>query len=147
MGIRCTLNAWRARHGFPMLLLAGDLVVSAIVEVARGLAVSPLVAVNRELRGRGFWNPERPEPDLLGMLHHVALGTVAAQVPTTATHPAVTVRLSSPPPLDRPMSLEAHPTDAGLLALAVGARDTGTQAGLLALLVRTVLRLVEPRQV
>ena len=44
-------------------------------------------------------------------------GTVAAQVPTTATHPAVTVRLSSPPPLDRPMSLEAHPTDAGLLAL------------------------------
>ena len=44
---------------------------------AVGLVFVTLVAVNRELRGRGFWNGERPEPDLLGMLHHVALGTVA----------------------------------------------------------------------
>src|SRR3954447_6807274 len=44
---------------------------------AVGLVLITLVAVNRELRGRGFWNAERPEPDLLGMLHHVALGTVA----------------------------------------------------------------------
>ena len=44
---------------------------------AVGLVFVTLVAVNRELRGRGFWNAERPEPDLLGMLHHVALGTVA----------------------------------------------------------------------
>src|SRR5438874_6516842 len=42
---------------------------------AVGLVLITLVAVNRELRGRGFWNAERPEPDLLGMLHHVALGT------------------------------------------------------------------------
>jgi single-stranded-DNA-specific exonuclease len=42
-----------------------------------GLVFVTLVAVNRELRGRRFWNGERPEPDLLGMLHHVALGTVA----------------------------------------------------------------------
>src|SRR4051794_15798513 len=44
---------------------------------AVGLVLVTLVAVNRELRSRGFWTPELPEPDLLGMLHHVALGTVA----------------------------------------------------------------------
>src|SRR5258707_10578083 len=44
---------------------------------AVGLVFVTLVAVNRELRQRGFWTGERPEPDLLGMLHHVALGTVA----------------------------------------------------------------------
>jgi len=36
-----------------------------------------LVAVNRELRARNFWSDERPEPNLLDALHHVALGTVA----------------------------------------------------------------------
>ena len=30
---------------------------------------------------RGFWTGEMPEPDLLGMLHHVALGTVADVAP------------------------------------------------------------------
>lgn len=44
---------------------------------AVGLVFVTLVAVNRELRQRGFWTSERPEPDLLGALHHVALGTVA----------------------------------------------------------------------
>lgn len=44
---------------------------------AVGLVMVTLVAVNRELRQRGFWTTERPEPELLGMLHHVALGTVA----------------------------------------------------------------------
>lgn len=44
---------------------------------AVGLVFVTLVAVNRELRGRGFWSELRPEPDLLGQLHHVALGTVA----------------------------------------------------------------------
>src|ERR1700742_1519239 len=48
---------------------------------AVGLVLVTLVAVNRELRTRGFWNAERPEPDLLGMLHHVALGTVADVAP------------------------------------------------------------------
>jgi single-stranded-DNA-specific exonuclease len=33
------------------------------------------------LRDRGFWTSEMPEPDLLGMLHHVALGTVADVAP------------------------------------------------------------------
>ena len=44
---------------------------------AVGLVFVTLVAVNRELRARNFWSSERPEPDLLSVLHHVALGTVA----------------------------------------------------------------------
>jgi single-stranded-DNA-specific exonuclease len=48
---------------------------------AVGLTLVTLVAVNRELRGRAFWTSEMPEPDLLGMLHHVALGTVADVAP------------------------------------------------------------------
>src|SRR5437899_294164 len=55
---------------------------------AVGLVLITLVAVNRELRGRGFWNAERPEPDLLGMLHHVALGTVADVAPLTGLNRA-----------------------------------------------------------
>jgi single-stranded-DNA-specific exonuclease len=48
---------------------------------AVGLVLITLVAVNRELRQRGFWTPQRPEPNLLDMLHHVALGTVADVAP------------------------------------------------------------------
>ncbi len=48
---------------------------------AVGLVFVTLVALNRELRARGFWTSEMPEPDLLGMLHHVALGTVADVAP------------------------------------------------------------------
>jgi single-stranded-DNA-specific exonuclease len=48
---------------------------------AVGLVLVTLVAVNRELRARNFWTDEMPEPDLLGMLHHVALGTVADVAP------------------------------------------------------------------
>ena len=44
---------------------------------AVGLTFLAVVAVNRVLRRRGFWNAERPEPDLLGLLDLVALGTVA----------------------------------------------------------------------
>jgi single-stranded-DNA-specific exonuclease len=44
--------------------------------------------LNRELRQRGFWTPERPEPDLLNMLHHVALGTVADVAPLTGLNRA-----------------------------------------------------------
>jgi single-stranded-DNA-specific exonuclease len=40
-----------------------------------------VVALNRELRARGFWTVERGEPDLLGALDFVALGTVADVVP------------------------------------------------------------------
>src|SRR5436305_4166989 len=48
---------------------------------AVGLVLVTLVAVNRELRARAFWTGEMPEPDLLGMLHHVALAPVADVAP------------------------------------------------------------------
>ena len=48
---------------------------------AVGLVFMTVVAVNRELRAREFWTEERPEPDLLGFLDLVALGTVADVVP------------------------------------------------------------------
>jgi len=55
---------------------------------AVGLVLVTLVALNRELRSRGFWTAERPEPDLLNMLHHVALGTVADVAPLTGLNRA-----------------------------------------------------------
>ena len=48
---------------------------------AVGLVFLTLVAVTRELRGRNFWTGSRSEPDLLSLLHLVALGTVADVVP------------------------------------------------------------------
>jgi single-stranded-DNA-specific exonuclease len=44
---------------------------------AVGLVFLVVVAVNRELRQRGFWSATRPEPDLMALLDLVALGTVA----------------------------------------------------------------------
>src|SRR5579864_3534892 len=46
-----------------------------------GIVFMTVVAVNRELRTRGFWTEARPEPDLLAFLDDVALGTVADVVP------------------------------------------------------------------
>jgi single-stranded-DNA-specific exonuclease len=48
---------------------------------AVGLVFVTLVAVTRELRRHNFWGANRPEPDLLSMLHLVALGTIADVVP------------------------------------------------------------------
>jgi single-stranded-DNA-specific exonuclease len=48
---------------------------------AVGLVFITLVAVARELRRRNFWSGTRAEPDLLSLLHLVALGTVADVVP------------------------------------------------------------------
>jgi single-stranded-DNA-specific exonuclease len=48
---------------------------------AVGLVFLVIVAVNRALRLRGFWTDGRREPDLLGLLDLVALGTVADVVP------------------------------------------------------------------
>jgi len=48
---------------------------------AVGLVFMVVVAANRELRSRGFWSAPRSEPDLLGLLDLVALGTVADVVP------------------------------------------------------------------
>ena len=55
---------------------------------AVGLVFMTVVAVNRELRRRGFWNGERREPDLLSFLDDVALGTVADVVPLTGLNRA-----------------------------------------------------------
>src|SRR5216683_2809238 len=44
---------------------------------AVGLTFLTIVAVNRVLRRRSFWNPLRGEPDLLSLLDLVALGTIA----------------------------------------------------------------------
>jgi single-stranded-DNA-specific exonuclease len=55
---------------------------------AVGLMFMTVVAVNRELRVRGFWTQERPEPDLLGFLDLVALGTIADVVPLTGLNRA-----------------------------------------------------------
>ena len=55
---------------------------------AVGLTFMTVVAVNRMLRVRGFWHVERPEPDLLGFLADVALGTVADVVPLTGLNRA-----------------------------------------------------------
>jgi single-stranded-DNA-specific exonuclease len=48
---------------------------------AVGLVFLTLVALTRELRRRDFFNDMRPVPDLLSLLHLVALGTVADVVP------------------------------------------------------------------
>ena len=55
---------------------------------AVGLVFLTLVALNRELRRRGFWNEARAEPDLLALLHMVALGTVADVVSLTGLNRA-----------------------------------------------------------
>jgi single-stranded-DNA-specific exonuclease len=48
---------------------------------AVGLVFLTLVALTRELRNRNFFDGGRPAPDLLSLLHFVALGTVADVVP------------------------------------------------------------------
>ncbi|MGB7258686.1 MAG: DHH family phosphoesterase, partial [Pseudolabrys sp.] len=55
---------------------------------AVGLVFVTLVALARELRRRNFWTDARPEPDLLSLLHLVALGTVADVVPLTGVNRA-----------------------------------------------------------
>ena len=48
---------------------------------AVGLVFLTLVALSRQLRQHNFWTGARAEPDLLSLLHLVALGTVADVVP------------------------------------------------------------------
>jgi single-stranded-DNA-specific exonuclease len=55
---------------------------------AVGLVFVTLVALARELRRRNFWNETRSEPDLLSLLHLVALGTVADVVPLSGLNRA-----------------------------------------------------------
>lgn len=55
---------------------------------AVGLVFMTLVAVSRELRRRGVFGGDRTEPDLLSLLHLVALGTVADVAPLTGLNRA-----------------------------------------------------------
>ncbi|AXK79704.1 single-stranded-DNA-specific exonuclease RecJ [Pseudolabrys taiwanensis] len=48
---------------------------------AVGIVFLALVALTRTLREQNFWTGSRPVPDLLSLLHLVALGTVADVVP------------------------------------------------------------------
>ena len=59
---------------------------------AVGLVFMTVVAINRELRARGFWTDTRPEPDLLSFLDDVALGTVADVVPLIGLNRALSPR-------------------------------------------------------
>jgi single-stranded-DNA-specific exonuclease len=59
---------------------------------AVGLVFMTVVAVNRELRARGFWTDARPEPDLLSLLDDVALGTVADVVPLIGLNRALVAK-------------------------------------------------------
>ncbi len=56
---------------------------------AVGVAFLLAVALNRELRRAGWYNPSRPEPDLLASLDLVALGTVADVVSLTGLNRAL----------------------------------------------------------
>ena len=47
--------------------------------------------VERDIK-RGFWTPERPEPNLLDQLHHVALGTVADVAPLIGLNRALVAK-------------------------------------------------------
>ena len=59
---------------------------------AVGLTFMTVVALNRVLRGRGFWQAGRSEPDLLALLDDVALGTVADVVPLIGLNRAVVAK-------------------------------------------------------
>lgn len=59
---------------------------------AAGVVFMTLVALNRALRAGGFWNADRPAPDLLAMLDLVALATVADVVPLQGLNRAFVLR-------------------------------------------------------
>jgi single-stranded-DNA-specific exonuclease len=86
---------------------------------AVGVAFLLVVAVNRALRKRGFYT-SRPEPDLMGWLDLVALGTVCDQVPLTGVNRALVAQ---------GLKVLARRTNPGLVALAdVAGLDTRPEA-------------------
>ncbi len=56
---------------------------------AVGVTFLLVVAVNRRLRAMGYYTQDNPEPDLLGWLDLVALGTVCDVVPLTGLNRAL----------------------------------------------------------
>ncbi len=82
---------------------------------ACGVAFLTLVGLARELRRRGFFRA-RSEPDLLGLLDLVALGTVADVVPLTGLNRAFVVK---------GLAVARRRRNAGLAALSAVARLNG----------------------
>ena len=76
---------------------------------AVGVSFLVAVAVNRELRHRGYFTETRPAPDLLGLLDLVALGTVCDVVPLTGVNRAY---------VTQGLKVMARRRNAGLCALA-----------------------------
>ena len=56
---------------------------------AVGVTFLLIVAINRRLRAMGYYSSERPEPNLMGWLDLVALGTVCDVVPLTGLNRAL----------------------------------------------------------
>lgn len=83
---------------------------------AAGLAFLLAVAVNRSLRKDGWYGPTRPEPDLLGLVDLVALGTVCDVVPLTGLNRVFVAR---------GLAQMARTRHVGLQALAKAARLDG----------------------
>jgi len=80
---------------------------------AVGVTFLLAVALNRRLRDKGFFDAgDRPEPDLLGLLDLVALGTVADVVPLTGVNRAL---------VTQGLKILAKRRNPGLVALADGA--------------------------
>jgi single-stranded-DNA-specific exonuclease len=59
---------------------------------AVGVTFMTVVAINRVLRGRGWYAKARPEPDLLGWIDLAALGTVCDVVPLRGLNRALVVK-------------------------------------------------------
>ncbi|MCB1435571.1 MAG: single-stranded-DNA-specific exonuclease RecJ [Rhodobiaceae bacterium] len=97
---------------------------------AVGITFLAIIAVNRELRARGWYGGNRREPDLLAWLDLVALGTVCDVVPLTGLNRAfvakglIVARHRQNPGL-RALADAAglkSPPDAGSLGYALGPR-------------------------
>ena len=86
---------------------------------AAGVVFMTLVAVNRILRARGFWEKRGGEPDLMAMLDLVALGTVADVVPLVGLNRAF---------VRQGIAVMRRRDRLGLRALADSARLDGTIA-------------------
>ena len=86
---------------------------------AAGVTFLFLVALNRELRSRGYYNGEVAEPDLIQWLDIVALGTVCDVVPLTGLNRAFVAQ---------GLRVMARRRNIGLAALADVARMNGAPA-------------------
>lgn len=93
---------------------------------AVGVAFLLVVALNRALRGKGWYGASRPEPDLMQWLDIVALGTVCDVVPLTGVNRAL---------VTQGLKVMAQRRNVGLVALADAAgmneRPTAYHAGFL----------------